>query len=127
MNLHPSTPASLELPPLHSPLFLSLHVENIPRSQHKRLTPRPINLVPAPRRLIDGINPILHLQHDASVLLNRAWSGRIVEQPLRVLQRHAAVLLPAGVHLERHLVRVDGELDPGPGGAQACDGWGARG
>ena len=69
-----------------------------------------------------GIDPVLHLHDDTSVLLDRPRAVADVEQALRLLQRHAAVLAPAAVHLEGLLVRVNVDLDARPGAAQSRHG-----
>ncbi|CAL3973501.1 unnamed protein product [Diplocarpon coronariae] len=65
--------------------------------------------------MIHAVDPILHLQHHAPVLLNDPLPGRVPNQPLRLLQRHAAVLARAAVHLQRVLVRVHVQPDAAPG------------
>lgn len=92
--------------------------------------------------MVDPINIILHLHHDAAVLGHGARElaadclatsamttttttvGTAVgttAQTLGLLEREGAVLAAARVHLEGVLVRVDVEADAGPGRRQAGD------
>lgn len=74
-----------------------------------------------PLGVVDGVDPVLDLHDQAAVLRNRAREVFVVEEPLRRLQRHGAVLPVARVHLECFLVRVHVNLDAGPFRLQARD------
>lgn len=91
--------------------------------QHIRVITRSINLLLAtlPLWLVDGVNPVLDLHHQAPVLGNRPREVRVVKQTLRLLERHRPVLAVAAVELVGLLIAVDVQLDAGPGGLQARD------
>lgn len=71
-------------------------------------------LLTSPAGLVDGINVVLDLEHDAAVLGNGAREVRVIVNALGLLERHGTVLAAARVHLEGLLVGVDVELDAGP-------------
>lgn len=75
-----------------------------------------------PFRVIDAVDPVLHLHHQASVLRNRPREALVAVQALRLLERQGAVLRVAAVHLEGRLVRVDVQVDARPGRREARDG-----
>lgn len=74
-----------------------------------------------PLGMVDGVDPVLDLHHQAAVFRDRAREVRVVVQALRLLERQRAVLPVARVHLERLLVRVHLDLDARPRGLQTCD------
>jgi hypothetical protein len=74
---------------------------------------------PAPFRMVDTINPILDLEHDAAVLRH---SPRATLPALARLERECPVLEIARVHLEGLLVRVNVETNAGPRRPDAGDG-----
>lgn len=76
---------------------------------------------PSPLRLIDGVDPVLDLEHDAAVLGDSPGEIGVVVKTLRLLERERAVLPVARVHLKRLLVRVDVELDSRPRRLQPRD------
>jgi len=100
-----------------------IQTKNISRLQHIRISAGLKNLLtlPSPLRLIDRIDIILDFQNHATILLDRSWAIGDIEESLCRFERHGSVLPPAGVDLEGLLVGVNFELDPGPGGADACD------
>lgn len=74
-----------------------------------------------PLGVVDGVDPVLDLHDEAPVLRDRAREVLVVEQALRRLERHRAVLPVARVHLEGLLVRVHVHLDARPLRLQAGD------
>jgi hypothetical protein len=96
----------------------------IARLQNIRVIPRAINLLlaPPPLGLINGINPILDLHNNASILGNCSRSIRHIVQTLRALERHTPVLPTAAIDLERVLVREHVDLDTGPVTAKSSHG-----
>lgn len=71
--------------------------------------------------MVDAIDIILHLEHDASELRDNPRPVRDVEEALGRLQRHGPVLPAARVDLEGVLVGEDLELDAAPRAAEAGD------
>ena len=72
--------------------------------------------------MVDAVDVILYLHHDAAVLRHHAWSIWVIEKSLGGFERDGAVLSTTGVDLECVLVGEDFQLDARPGGAQACHG-----
>ena len=72
--------------------------------------------IPSPLRMVDSIDPLLHLDDNTAVLGNRTWEVGIVEEALGLLEGHATVLEVARVKLHGLLVGVYVELNSGPWG-----------
>lgn len=74
--------------------------------------------------MVDAVDPVLDLEHDAAVLLDDGREVRVVRPLVLRLDRPRPVLRVAAVHLERLLVRVHVDLDPRPRRVQRRDGPG---
>jgi len=93
-------------------------------------------LVPPPRGLIDGIDPVLNLHHNASILGHQSTTalctlGRLVRDractcisisSMESSQLQHTILAGTAVHLESLLIRVDIQLDARPLARQGSDG-----
>lgn len=92
-----------------------LQAESVLGLQHVGITTGLVNLLAAPHplRMVDTINVVLDLEHDAAVPGNGTGELAALDA-LGLLERHGAVLAAARVHLEGVLVGVHVELDAGP-------------
>lgn len=112
-------------------LFL-INAETVLRSNLECIGVRTkhLSIKSAPLRVVDAIDPILHFEDQAAVLLNdtlAAWNT------LCLLQWHGSVLLHTAVDLEGVLVGEDLQLDTGGSGSKSGNGltepartWGKR-
>lgn len=99
----------------YSTVNSSFHTKGIRGLQDVRRTMRlkEVLIVSLPLRMIDTINPILHLHHQTAILGN---CPRQVRGALTSFDRHCAVHAVAAVDLERILVGKDVDLDTRPFG-----------
>lgn len=103
--------------------YRRVDAETIARLQYIRVISGAIYLLlaPLPLGLVDSIDPVLHLHHQASVLRDRPGEIRVVEETLSRLERHGPIHAIAAIKLVGLLVGVDIKLDTRPGGLQAGD------
>ena len=85
----------------------------VSRTESVRIVSRSKDLLlgPPPRWVIDAVNVVLGLEHDAAVLGDGAREVLVVEDALRLLEGQNTAGGAARVHLERILVtvHVDGD------------------
>lgn len=114
--VHPSTSTSILC-------ACAVDAEAVACLENVRVTAGLVDLlaITSPSGLVDGVDPVLHLQDDAAILGDGTGEVRVVEETLGGLESHTAVLAIARVHLEGFLVRVDVELNTRPSGLQASD------
>ena len=66
--------------------------------------------------MIDAVDPLLHLNHDAPIFWDSPREIGFIDQALCLLERRSAILEVARVELDGLLVGVNIEPDAGPGG-----------